>query len=145
MRKFVTIAGLAVALGATALAVDSPASQTILLVPLGTWAMCAANASIASSPFCAGLPSYVKGQEPDLLLVTASRSDTVAFAYTITGTDINGETKNYSGTFLRNDRPPSVVASYTVINAGTLRDSSITIQELSSTLTRQQHLDSSSD
>jgi hypothetical protein len=146
MKIFVAVAGLALACGITAFAVESSApQQTILLVPLGTWAMCAANASIGNSPFCEGLPAYVKGQEPDLLLVTASRPDTVAFAYTITGVDISGDTKTWSGAFLRNDRPPSVIASYTIVNAGALRNAVITIQELSSTLTLQRAVDASSD
>src|SRR4051812_45366995 len=143
MKNFFAAAGFAIALAAGAFAqlpqAPVPASeQTIQLVPFGTWAMCAVNATMANSPFCQGLPVYVKGQEPDLLLVTAQRADTTAFVYTITGTDINGQAKTYSGTFLRNDSLPNVIASYTVINAGTLHGVCITIQELSSTVTRQQ-------
>ncbi|HXJ43177.1 MAG TPA: hypothetical protein VNH18_28110 [Bryobacteraceae bacterium] len=145
MKKFLIIATLAAALGVNALATDSPSlprTQTILLSPYGTWALCGANPSMAGSPFCQGQPAYVKGQEPDLLLVSAEHPDTVAFAYIVTGTDLNGQNKTYSGTFLRNDRPPYIIASYTVINAGMLRGVTITIQELSATQTRQQYMDS---
>jgi hypothetical protein len=142
MRRFLTFALLASALVARALATDIPgpvpSQQTILLTPYGTWAMCQENPSMATSPFCTAMPVYIKGQEPDLLLVTAVRGDTIAFAYSVTGTDINGEQKTYTGTFLRNDKPPRVTASYTVINAGTLTNVTIDIQELSSTLSRQQ-------
>jgi hypothetical protein len=143
MKNFIAAASLALALGTCALAQSSqapvpPSEQTIQLVPFGTWLMCEVNPSMAGSVFCQGAPTYIKGQEPDLLLVTAQRSDTAAFAYTIAGTDINGQTKTYTGIFLRNDALPNKIASYTVINAGVLHDVCITIQELSSTVVRQQ-------
>src|SRR5947199_1060274 len=120
MKNFFAAAGLAIALGAGAFAQVPqapvpPSEQAILLVPFGTWAMCAVNATMANSPFCQGLPVYIKGQEPDLLLVTAQRADTTAFVYTITGTDINGPPKTYTGPFLRNASLPHVISSSTVI------------------------------
>ena len=142
MKKILTLAFLTATLGTSAFATDTsvaaPSQPAILLTPYGTWEMCAVNPAMSTSMFCAGMPVYVKGQEPDLLLVTAVNADTVAFAYSITGTDINGVVKTWTGTFLRNDVPPRVTASYTLVNAGILKNATITIQELSSTLSRVQ-------
>ena len=84
MKNFIAAASFAIALGTCAFAQSSQApvpssEQTIQLVPFGTWAMCSVNPTMVDSPFCKGMPVYIKGQEPDLLLVTAQRSDTAAF------------------------------------------------------------------
>lgn len=131
------LAGLALPSYASDGSTVPESQQTILLVPYGTWSLCQ-NGAMTNSPFCMDTPVYIKGQEPDLLLITAERADTVAFAYTITGTDIFNQPKTYSGVFLRNDNLPLVIASYTVINAGALKNTVISVRELSATMTRQE-------
>ncbi len=118
--------------------VAPPSEQTIQLSPFGMWFLCEQDLGSLQSVFCLGQPSYPAGFEPDVLLVTATQADTVAFQYTISGTLSTGESVTVSGVFDRNDNLPSVTCSYTVVFLGAIQNASIKIVEVAATATRVQ-------
>ncbi len=76
-----------------------------------------------STPFCLRPQQYI-------LVVPHTKPDTVAFEYTITGRNPAGRIRTITGVFERNDDPPFVPCSYTMVQMRPLTDIEIGIMEL---------------
>ena len=104
-------------------------TPVVLLVPFGTWQMCADNPALAGSWMCSGQATAPKLYQ---LLVTATDPAVSAFSYSITFTRSDGTAGMAVGLFQRNDDPAHMlIASHAMLDLGAVVTSaSVSIAEL---------------